>query len=72
MNKQPREHRVKLYNKLLGENVLSNSLYTFQGLNPPVKLKKEYELPWVDADNYPKYGKDQDYTRNHIMILFIV
>ena len=60
LNKQPREHRVKLYNKLLGENVLSNSLYTFQGLNPPVKLKKEYELPWVDADNYPKYGKDQD------------
>ena len=60
LNKQPREHRVKLYNKLLSENVLSNSAYTFLGLTPPVRLKKEYELPWVDANNYPQYGMDQD------------
>ena len=60
LNKQPREHRVKLYNKLLSENVLSNSVYTFLGLTPPVRLKKEYELPWVDANNYPQYGMDQD------------
>ena len=60
LNKQPREHRVKLYKKLLSENVLSNSAYTFLGLTPPVRLKKEYELPWVDANNYPQYGMDQD------------
>ena len=60
LNKQPREHRIRLYNKLLNENVLSNSVYTFLGLTPPVRLKKEHELPWVDANNYPQYGMDQD------------
>ncbi len=62
LNKQPREHRVKLYNKLLEENVLSNSLYTFLGLEPPVRLDKKHELPWVDANNYPMMGMDQDIT----------
>jgi hypothetical protein len=62
LNKQPREHRVKLYNKLLKENVLSNSLYTFLGLDKPVRLTQEHELPWVDAKNYPRYGMDQDIT----------
>ena len=60
LNKVPREHRVKLYNKLKEGNVLKNSIYSFRGLNPPVGLSKEYELPWVDAENYPKYGMDQD------------
>jgi hypothetical protein len=60
LNKEPREHRVKLYNKLIEGNVLSSSVYSFLGLTPPVRLSKEYELPWVDANNYPKYGKDQD------------
>jgi|TARA_B100002003_G_scaffold219432_1_gene221107 hypothetical protein len=62
LNKQPREHRIKLYNKLLEENVLSNSLYTFLGLKSPVRLSKEHELPWVDANNYPMKGMDQDIT----------
>ena len=55
LNKQPREHRVQLYNKLLKENVLSNSIYTNW---PTRKLPPEYELPW--AQDYPEYGKDQD------------
>ena len=55
LNKQPREHRVNLYNKLLSENVLSNSIYTNW---PTRKLPPEYELPW--AQDYPQYGKDQD------------
>ena len=55
LNKQPRDHRVKLYNKLLSENVLSNSIYTNW---PTRKLPPEYELPW--AQDYPQYGKDQD------------
>jgi len=49
-------------NKLLKENVLSNSLYTFLGLDKPVRLTQEHELPWVDAKNYPRYGMDQDIT----------
>ena len=55
LNKQPRDHRVILYNKLLKENVLSNSIYTNW---PTRKLPPEYELPW--AQNYPQYGLDQD------------
>ena len=62
LNKQPREHRTKLYNKLLEENVLSKSLYTFLGLKSPRRLSKEHELPWVDANNYPMRGMDQDIT----------
>ena len=60
LNKEPREHRIKLYNKLIEGNMLSNSVYSFLGLKPPVRIDKEYELPWVDANNYPKYGMDQD------------
>ena len=60
LNKEPREHRTKLYNKLIEGNVLSNSVYSFLGLKPPVRIDKEYELPWVNANNYPKYGMDQD------------
>ena len=62
LNKFPRIHRVKLYNKLLDEGVLSNSLYTFLGLKEPVRLKQEYELPWVKPENYPRWGLDQDLT----------
>ena len=62
LNKEPREHRVKLYNKFLKEGVLSNSLYTFLGLDKPVRLTQEHELPWVKPEDYPKYGMDQDIT----------
>ena len=55
LNKQPREHRVKLYDRLLNEGILSNSLYTNW---PNRKLPPEYELPW--AQDYPEYGRDQD------------
>ena len=55
LNKQPREHRVKLYSKLLDKGVLQNSLYTNW---PDRKLSPEYELPW--AQDYPRYGMDQD------------
>ena len=55
LNKMPREHRAKLYNKLLDKGVLENSLYTHW---PDRKLPAEYELPW--AQDYPQYGMDQD------------
>ena len=37
-------------------------MYTFLGLESPVRLSKEHELPWVDANNYPMHGSDQDIT----------
>ena len=60
LNKQSRPHRKKLFDALKKEQLLDNSLFSF--LSPPyqLKLSATYELPWVDADNYPRYGSDQD------------
>ena len=55
LNKTPRNHRIKLYDRLLKQGVLDNSLYTRW---PDRKLPAEYELPW--AQDYPLYGMDQD------------
>jgi hypothetical protein len=55
LNKQPRAHREKLYNKLFDNGILDNSLHTNW---PSKKLPAEYELPW--AKDYPQYGMDQD------------
>ena len=55
LNKQPRAHRKKLYNKLFDNGILENSLHTNW---PDRKLPAEYELPW--AQDYPEYGMDQD------------
>ena len=55
LNKQPRAHRKKLYNKLFDNGILENSLHTNW---PTRKLPAEYELPW--AQDYPQYGMDQD------------
>ena len=55
LNKMPRPHRIKLYDKLFQKGTLENSIYTRW---PDRKLPTEYELPW--AQEYPKYGMDQD------------
>ena len=55
LNKFPRPHRTKMYNKLIDGGILKNSLYTNW---PKRKLPAEYELPW--AQDYPSYGMDQD------------
>jgi len=55
LNKQPRDHRAKLYKKLLDKGILENSVYTDW---PKRKLPTDYELPW--AQDYPQYGMDQD------------
>jgi hypothetical protein len=60
LNKAPRKHRVKLYNKLKDAEVLGNSIHTFTMLNNPVRLDKKYELPGIDPEDYPRWGKDQD------------
>jgi hypothetical protein len=59
LNKQPRPHRVKLYEKLIQNNCLKNSLYSFTDYKTP--LNPVYELPWIDVkQKYPDYGFDQD------------
>tara|TARA_Y100001937_G_scaffold14661_1_gene19808 strand:+ start:510 stop:1535 length:1026 start_codon:yes stop_codon:yes gene_type:complete len=55
LNKMPRPHRIKLYNKLSDKGILANSLHTKW---PDRKLPAEYELPW--AQDYPQMGMDQD------------
>ena len=60
LNKAPREHRLKLYNRLKNEHVLDNSIYTFTMLDEPIRLEKKYELPGIDPKDYPRFGKDQD------------
>ena len=55
LNKRPRAHRTKLYDKLSNKGILENSLHTKW---PDKKLPAEYELPW--AQDYPQYGMDQD------------
>ena len=55
LNKQPRPHRVKLFDKLYHGKILEDSLYTKW---PEIRLPSEYELPWVDE--YPGWGMDQE------------
>jgi len=58
LNKVEREHRKKLFDLFVEKNLLDNSLFSF--INRDIRLKPEYELPWVDAKNYPLYGHDRD------------
>ena len=60
LNKSPRPHRLKLYNKLKDKGVLEHSLHTFTLLDQPKRLEKKYELPGIDPEHYPRFGKDQD------------
>ncbi len=60
LNKMARTHRTKLYTKMRDEKLLDNSLHSNLQATTPTRLPPEYELPWVDADNYPEYGSDQD------------
>ena len=62
LNKAERPHRTKLYDKLLKENLLENSIYTFVNRNPSRRLPKKYELPGIEPEHYPRWGKDQDIT----------
>ena len=58
LNKYPRSHRQKLFDRLSQAGLLDRSLYSF--LARKIRLHKDYELPWVDVDNYPRYGHDRD------------
>ena len=60
LNKGARDHRVKLYERLMGRGVLDNSIHTFIERKPPKRLNSKYELPGIDPERYPRWGKDQD------------
>ena len=60
LNKQSRPHRRQLFEALQKESLLDNSLCSFIDAPHKIKLDPRYELPWVDANNYPRYGSDQD------------
>jgi len=60
LNKNRKPHRDALWNELTKDDTLHNSLRTNLGLDRNLKLPAEYELPWVDRENYPMRGMDQD------------
>lgn len=43
LNKMPRSHRRALFDKLQQTDILDNSLYSFIGIEQPIRLPKEYE-----------------------------
>ena len=57
LNKAQRPHRDLLFDSLMKEDVLSNSLYSYH--HRGISLKKEYEIPQY-RDSYPRYGADRD------------
>ena len=60
LNKMRKKYRELLWRELRKDDLLANSLFTFHKLDPKLKLPPEYELPWVDRNNYPQRGFDQD------------
>jgi hypothetical protein len=60
LNKQIRDHRLQLWYALNKRKLMDDSLRSFIGLPEPVRLDADYELPDVDPNNYPIYGRDQD------------
>ena len=60
LNKAKRAHRIKMYDKLSANKVLDNSLHTFLLQKPRIMLPREYELPGVLPEAYPRFGMDQD------------
>ena len=59
LNKQPREHRKLLFQKIQEANLLENSLWSFIGLDNPKRLTKEYEPPWI-ADGLITLANNND------------
>ena len=60
LNKRVRDHRLQLWYTLDSRKLMDDSLRSFIGLPEPVRLDADYELPDVDPNNYPIYGRDQD------------
>ena len=60
LNKRVRDHRLQLWYALDSRKLMDDSLRSFIGLKEPVRLDPDYELPDVEPNNYPIYGRDQD------------
>ena len=60
LNKASRLHRIKLYDQLSDKGVLENSIHTFHQHKTKRLLPREYELPGVLPESYPRFGMDQD------------
>lgn len=58
LNKQPRAHRIHLYNQMMAVGALKKSLFTYRMENFNKLLPPEYEIPEF-KHNYPFYGYDQ-------------
>ena len=58
LNKQPRAHRIHLYNQMLAVDALKKSLYTYRMEKINKLLPPQYEIPEF-KDAYPSYGYDQ-------------
>lgn len=57
LNKNSRIHRVKLFNRIMSNQLLDNSLFSF--IEKGFRLDRQYELPWA-SNPYPYRGLDQD------------
>lgn len=57
LNKAQRSHRDLLFDSLLDEELLSNSLYSYH--HRDLKLETKFEVPKYQYD-YPRYGADRD------------
>ena len=49
-----------MYDQLAANKILDNSLHTFLLRKPRIMLPREYELPGVLPEAYPRFGMDQD------------
>lgn len=58
LNKAQRHHRDLLFDRLIKQNHLSQSLYSYHDRN--VRLHPEYEIPAFKDKVYPRYGHDRD------------
>lgn len=58
LNKMERPHREKLFDSMQKANILNNSLVSHWQRN--IHLAVEYELPWLNGELYPRYGRDRD------------
>ena len=58
LNKMQRPHRELLFDSMKQSNLLDNSLVSYWQRN--IHLASEYELPWLNGELYPMYGRDRD------------
>lgn len=58
LNKTSRTHREMMWQKLQHGKLLDHSLVSFH--HKKIYLPASYELPWLNGEPYPAYGRDRD------------